>query len=52
METEKRLAFNLTLSEETKQDFEKFCEDKTINKSRLVEWLLIQYLNNEENTGK
>lgn len=48
MKNEKRIPFHLTLSENTKSQFEKFCEEKSINKSRLVEWLLIQYVKNQE----
>ena len=42
----KRISFHITLSEETKELFEKFCEQNTINKSRLVEWILIKHIEN------
>lgn len=44
MKEVKRISFHITLSEETKELFEKFCEQKAINKSRLVEWILMQYI--------
>lgn len=46
MKKGKRLSFHITLSEETKELFEKFCEQKAINKSRLVEWILIKHIEN------
>jgi len=48
MKTDKRLQFPLTLSSEIKKEFDKFCEEKTINKSQLIEWLILQYLGKNE----
>jgi len=47
MRTRARLPF--TLSESTKISFEKFCVERQINRSRLIEALIIQYLKQVEN---
>ena len=44
MKKEKRKPIHLTLSIEFNTEFEKFCKDKEINKSRLIEWLLVQHI--------
>lgn len=44
MKTEKRIPMHITLSAEFNQEFEKFCKEKDINKSRLIEWLLLQHI--------
>ena len=52
MKVGKRIGFPVTLAEETKTAFDKFCVDRQINRSRLVEWILVQYLNTENNEAK
>ena len=44
MKKEKRKPMHLTLSVEFSKEFEKFCKEKDINKSKLIEWLLIQHI--------
>lgn len=44
MKKEKRKPMHLTLSEEFNKEFEKFCKERDINKSRLIEWLLVQHI--------
>jgi hypothetical protein len=48
MKKDKRIQFPLSLSPELRNDFNKFCEEKSINKSQLIEWLILQYLGNNE----
>ena len=43
-----RIQFGFTLSKELGENFNKFCEEKNINKSRLLEWMIVQYLDKEE----
>lgn len=47
MKKEKRIPMHLTLSVEMNENFNKFCIEKDINKSRLIEWLLLQYIENK-----
>ena len=52
MKKEKRIPMHITLSEELNKEFEVFCQEKDINKSRLIEWLLLQHIaggKNEKN---
>jgi len=49
MKKERRLRFPVTLTEETKTAFDTFCVDRQINRSRLIEWILVEYLNKEKN---
>ena len=44
MKTDKRIQFPLTLSGELKKEFDNFCKEKAINKSKLIEWLILQYI--------
>jgi len=44
MRKEKRVPMHITLSTEFSEIFDKFCLEKEINKSRLIEWVLIQYI--------
>lgn len=43
MEKEKRIPMHITLSKEISEKFDIFCEEKKINKSRLIELVLVQY---------
>ena len=45
----KRIGFPVTLTEDTKTAFDQFCVDRQINRSRLVEWILVEYLNKDKN---
>jgi hypothetical protein len=44
MKKEKRIPMHITLSMEFSEIFDRFCSEKEINKSRLIEWVLIQYI--------
>ena len=48
MKKEKRVPMHLTLSVDMNEKFNKFCGEKDINKSRLIEWLLLQYIENKD----
>ena len=48
----KRIQFPLTLSIEAKEKFNEFIKDTKINKSKLIEWILINYISNSEQGGK
>ena len=52
MKQGKRIGFPVTLTEETKTVFDTFCVYRQINRSRLVEWILVQYLHKENNEVK
>lgn len=42
----KRIQFPLTISKEGKKIFDDFIQDNKVNKSKLVEWILINYIDN------
>ncbi len=48
MKTDKRVQFPLTLSSELRKEFDNFCEERAINKSQLIEWLILQYIGKNE----
>jgi hypothetical protein len=48
MKKEKRIPMHITLSTEFSKIFDDFCLEKGINKSRLIEWVLIKYFENDE----
>jgi len=48
MKTDKRVQFPLTLSGELKKEFDKFCEENAVNKSQLIEWLILQHIGKNE----
>lgn len=50
MKQGKRIGFPITLTEETKTAFDTFCIERQINRSRLVEWILVEYLSKENNS--
>ena len=39
----------ITLSEETKSEFDSFCDENMTNKSKLISWLIQQHLNEIKN---
>lgn len=47
MEKVKKSQFHVTLAKDTINLLDKFCDDKLINKSKLVDWVLVQYLKKE-----
>lgn len=49
---QKRVQFPITLSPETKKVFDDFVSKHPINKSKLVEWVLLEYINKFENNKK
>ena len=44
MKKEKRIPMHITLSKEISEQFDNFCTEKDVNKSRLIEWVLLQYI--------
>jgi metal-responsive CopG/Arc/MetJ family transcriptional regulator len=42
----------ITLSEETKSEFDSFCDENMTNKSKLISWLIQQHLNEIKGGGK
>ncbi len=41
----------ITLSEETKSEFDSFCDENMTNKSKLISWLIQQHLNEIKKGG-
>jgi metal-responsive CopG/Arc/MetJ family transcriptional regulator len=41
----------ISMSEDAKKEFDSFCDENTVNKSKLIAWLIQQHLNELKKGG-